>query len=121
MRDSGRRPDGDVDDDSNGAEMEVHEVFPLGEPITFTATANDPEDGNLTADIVWSSSLDGYIGTGGSVSSNSLSVGNHTIQAQVTDSAGLESSHNIDITVILRPTVIFMDGLESGDTSAWSS
>ncbi|MGH7675936.1 MAG: matrixin family metalloprotease, partial [Gemmatimonadales bacterium] len=33
--------------------------------IAFVGTASDPEDGDLTGDLVWESSLDGEIGRGG--------------------------------------------------------
>lgn len=35
------------------------------DPVAFTATALDPDDGDLTASIAWRSSLDGKIGYGG--------------------------------------------------------
>ena len=40
-------------------------VFPSGTLITFTGTASDNEDGDLTGAISWSSSVDGQFGTGG--------------------------------------------------------
>ncbi len=68
-----------------------------GAPITFTAT--DTEDGDLTASLTWTSSLDGVIGSGGSFSTSTLSVGTHTITASVTDSGGLQGSDAITVTV----------------------
>ena len=70
-----------------------------GNNVTFTGTANDTEDGSLSSSISWSSSLDGNLGTGASVSSSSLSVGTHTITASVTDSGSLSGSDTISITV----------------------
>ncbi len=67
--------------------------------IAFNGTANDPEDGDLTANIVWTSSLEGAIGIGGSISPSTLSLGTHTITASATDSGGRTSSADIDITV----------------------
>ena len=49
--------------------------------VLFSGTASDPEDGDLTATIAWSSSLDGDIGTGASFSTSTLSLGTHTITA----------------------------------------
>jgi len=69
-----------------------------GTAINFTGTASDAEDGDLTAAISWSSSLDGALGTGGSVNAT-LSVGTHTITASVTDSGGLGASDSISVTV----------------------
>jgi len=69
-----------------------------GTSLNFTGTATDTEDGNLTADISWSSSIDGPMGTGGSINFT-LSAGNHTITASVTDSGGLTDTDTISVTV----------------------
>jgi hypothetical protein len=73
--------------------------FTVGVSIGFTGTANDTEDGDLTAALSWTSSLDGSIGTGGSVTTSTLSVGTHTITAEVTDIGGLTGSDQIYTTV----------------------
>ncbi|MHC4233895.1 MAG: PKD domain-containing protein [Planctomycetota bacterium] len=70
-----------------------------GDPITFSGTASDPEDGDLTASLTWTSSKDGTIGSGGSFTTSTLSPGTHTITAFVTDSGGLEGSDVITETV----------------------
>src|SRR5207244_10738254 len=57
-------------------------------------------DGNRTANLVWTSSIDGQIGTGGSFS-KVLSLGTHTITAAVTDSGGKTASDSI--TVVVKP------------------
>jgi len=66
--------------------------------ISFIGTASDTEDGDLTASLVWTSSIDSQIGTGGSFSTT-LSDGNHTITAEVTDSGDETGSDSIGITV----------------------
>ncbi len=71
----------------------------VGDSVTFTGTANDVEDGDLTSSLGWSSSIDGSIGSGGSFSTSALSIGNHTIIASVTDSGGATGSDQISITV----------------------
>ena len=73
-------------------------TFNSGDLILFDATASDTEDGNVTGDLVWTSSIDGQIGTGGSFSAT-LSDGNHTITASVMDSGGKSASSSVDITV----------------------
>lgn len=78
-------------------------TFASGTIITFTGTATDAGDGNLTASLIWTSDLDGQIGTGGSFTNSSLKVGIHTITATVTDSGGLTSSAMIIITVTTPP------------------
>ena len=70
--------------------------------ITFAGSASDSEDGDLTAALIWTSDIDGPIGTGGNFSAM-LSVGSHTITASVTDSGNLEASDSISITVNSLP------------------
>jgi subtilisin len=74
-------------------------TFTEGASITFTGSASDTQDGNLTSSLVWTSSLNGQIGTGGSFSRSDLSVGSHTITASVTDSGGLTGSASVSISV----------------------
>ncbi len=71
----------------------------VGQPLTFTGTATDTEDGSLTGNISWVSSRDGAIGSGGTFSTSALTLGTHTITASVTDSGGLPGSASITITV----------------------
>ncbi len=72
--------------------------FSSGETISFAGSASDAEEGDLSADLVWTSNLDGQIGTGGSLNAV-LSDGTHTVQASATDSGGNTSSDSIKITV----------------------
>lgn len=73
-------------------------TFDSGAVIDFSGTAFDAEDGDLTAALIWTSSIDGQIGTGGGFSA-SLSDGIHTITASATDSGGATGSDSIGITV----------------------
>ena len=70
-----------------------------GDSVTFSGTANDTEDGDLTASLSWTSSLDGAIGSGASFSTSALSAGTHAITASVTDLGGLSGSDMITVTV----------------------
>ncbi|MFO7942892.1 MAG: S8 family serine peptidase [Anaerolineales bacterium] len=72
--------------------------FDSGASIEFAGSASDNEDGDLTSDLVWTSDLDGQIGTGGSFTAV-LRDGTHTITAEVTDSEGNTGSDSITITV----------------------
>ena len=72
--------------------------FSSGTSISFSGAAADAEDGSLTSSLVWTSNLDGQIGTGGSFSAV-LSEGTHTITASVTDSGGLTGSASITVVV----------------------
>jgi hypothetical protein len=70
--------------------------------VDLIATANDAEDGNLTASIDWTSSIDGALGAGpgGSLTLTDLSVGIHQLTASVTDSLGLPGSAAVTFTVL---------------------
>ncbi len=72
--------------------------FSEGSTISFSGSATDTEDGNLTASLTWTSSRDGNLGSGGSFS-RVLTVGSHTITAAVTDSGGLAGSASVSVTV----------------------
>ncbi len=80
-------------------------LFGPSDVITFKGQATDPEDGNITTDAAfrWSSSEDGFLGTGKTLQ-HSLSVSGestvHTITLEVTDSDGHKSTHTINVSVI---------------------
>ena len=74
-------------------------VVKLATPVTFTGTATDAQDGNIASSLVWTSNLQGQIGTGGSFSRSDLVVGTHVITARVTDSGQLSSTAQVSITV----------------------
>lgn len=68
--------------------------------ITLTATASDPQDGNLSGSITWSSDQDGAL-----VSPVQLSAGQHQLLAEVSDSAGFIGSDTVAVNVINAPNV----------------
>ena len=78
---------------SNGSSYDV------GTNVTFTGSANDNEEGNISSSISWLSNLDGSLGSGASVSTSSLSIGTHTITASVTDAGGLSDTDQISVTI----------------------
>ena len=95
--------------------------FTSGDGITLSGTANDAEDGGITARIVWESDLDGPIGSGGSVTTTTiapLSDGTHEITASATDDGGRTGTASIVITVGTvsdpEPTAITL-GVTLGD------
>lgn len=67
-------------------------------PAVLVATASDPEDGDLGASVQWTSSRDGFLGAGASLSSV-LSVGIHTLTVEVQDGEGLAASASLDVEV----------------------
>ena len=67
-------------------------------PLILRATAHDPEDGRLGASSIrWSSSINGVLGTGGSlvVSTADLTAGTHELTATATDSSGASGSTSV--------------------------
>ena len=74
-----------------------------GATVTFTGSANDTQDGALTASLAWTSNIDGSIGLGGSFS-RVLSAGTHTITAKAVDSGGLQATRQITVTVAAAAT-----------------
>jgi hypothetical protein len=77
-----------------------------GTSVTFSGTANDAEDGNISTSLTWTSSINGNIGSGASFSTSSLSVGAHTITAAVTDSGGAPGSASRSLTVTSTSNVL---------------
>ena len=66
--------------------------------IALAGSGLDPEDGDLSSALEWSSDLDGPLGVGGNISTM-LSEGVHTIQALVVDAQGETASDAILLTV----------------------
>jgi extracellular elastinolytic metalloproteinase len=73
--------------------------FLVGTAVTFSGTATDSEDGDLSTGISWTSSRDGAIGSGSSFTTSSLSEGIHTITASATDSGTLSDTDSISVTI----------------------
>ena len=78
---------------SNGASVVA------GASVAFSGSASDAQDGNLSAGLVWVSSLQGQIGTGASFARSDLVVGTHAITASVADSGGLVGSAPVTLQV----------------------
>ena len=73
-------------------------AFGAGQSITFTGTASDEEDGELSSEIEWNSNLDGYLGSGAQLTAQ-LSAGQHTITASVNDSDNNEKNDQVQLSV----------------------
>jgi hypothetical protein len=89
-------------------------------PVTFTGTAVDEEDGALGAgSLVWTSDVAGEIGTGTSITIDDLPAGTHTIELAATDPDGNMATAGVSITINLCTGLIprghdFMDNYYSG-------
>jgi len=90
-----------------------------GDQITLTATANDTEDGDLSAQISWLDDVSGLTVTGNSFTFVP-SLGVHTVTASVVDSQNGTSSITSTITVVLSPGLLDddNDGLNNDGEAA---
>lgn len=73
-----------------------------GTSLTFTGTASDSRDGNISSKIVWKSNGTQF-GVGGTVV-KALPLGTDVVTASVTDSGGLTSTKQITITILSGTT-----------------
>jgi len=74
-----------------------------GTSISFSGSASDCPEGDLSSGLVWNSSLDGDLNGGApaaSFSTSGLSVGTHSITASVTDGDGLMGQSSITVTIV---------------------
>ena len=86
---------------------------PYTKPITFTASAKDVNDGDISPKVVWASDKDGSLGTGASITHDFTyaSEGSRTITATVTNSYGFTSVTSITITIDfqkVKPTPVIL-------------
>lgn len=90
--------------------------FIFGQSIALHGMSFDPDEGDISSTIIWSSSLGGALGTGASISP-SLSIGNHTITASVTDGLNTTVTETLTLTVLPipnnRPQVSISSPMES--------
>ena len=71
----------------------------FGDNVTFSGSALDAEDGDISSSLVWTSDVDGGLGGGTIIATTTLSPGAHTISASVTDSGGRSASGSIGLVV----------------------
>jgi hypothetical protein len=86
--------------------------------VTLVGSAADPEDGDLTASIVWTSDVDGALGTGGSLT-ETLPTGSYVVEARVTDSDGEVATDTIavEVTATTPLTVTDMVAVATSETA----
>jgi len=80
-----------------------------GVEATFTATASDPEDGDISSLVGWSSDVDGALGEGAEIQAT-LSLGSHVVTASVVDAmdAGAEVSIAVEVVEDQPPTLTIL-------------
>lgn len=98
------------------ARFELMQANPM---VTFQASCSDPQDGDITPSLVFTSDLQGELGTGGSFAV-AMIEGAHQVGAECCDSVGECYNETRTITVDLNdpPTVIWdlpADGICVGD------
>jgi hypothetical protein len=72
-----------------------------GQTVRFSAAADDPDLGGMVGEQVeWRSSRDGALGNGLAVSTNALSVGAHTVTAELDDGAGGVATDAVQVSVV---------------------
>ncbi|HEX6884224.1 MAG TPA: hypothetical protein VF530_12670 [Planctomycetota bacterium] len=78
--------------------------FEEGVAVELTGSASDPEEGPLDGTrLLWSSDVDGMLGSGTSVTVPALSLGAHGIRLTATDSAGASASATVHVRVVEPP------------------
>lgn len=99
-------------------------VFNTGASISFSGRAVDTEDGGISYKLVWTSNIQGPIGTGASFSRADLAPGNHVITASATDSSGATSTVTTSIVVggvLNAPPTVSISSPSTGTTFVQSS
>jgi subtilisin family serine protease len=92
---SNQSPVATISNPANGAQINCNTS------VSFTGTAADPEDGNISASLVWTDN-GAALGSGASFSRTYTcsETGNHAIVASVTDSGGASDSDTITINIV---------------------
>ena len=79
-----------------GADLSPASGTPTG---GYTATAIDDVDGDISANLVWTASVDGVLGSGASPTLTFTTQGNQTLTASVTDSNGQTGQDDVAVSV----------------------
>lgn len=77
-----------------------------GTPLILMAAGSDPEDGPIGDEAFrWTSNRDGEVGQAGFVTAFDLSLGDHTLVLEASDSAGHVGRHTVHIVVEPAPAL----------------
>jgi hypothetical protein len=95
-------------------------VIDHGTGVELAATATD-EDGDLSESIAWTSSLDGPLGSGASLTVMTLSPGTHEITASVSDHLSQAGNASITLMVNVAPVVTITEPADAGTVAQGTS
>jgi subtilisin family serine protease len=87
-------------------------VYASGATVNLSGVASDTEDGTISAQIAWSSDIDGSLGSGASTSAV-LSDGQHIITASITDSGSKTRTASVSVTVGDPPDFATISSVDS--------
>lgn len=81
------------------------DVFELNQLVTFTGAALSNTLQDISNSIGWFSDLQGFLGTGSTISVPLIHLGDYTITANVVDPDGITANTSIVITVASNPCI----------------
>lgn len=94
-------------------------TYIVGDVIQFSGSAADTEDGAISgSSLVWTSDVDGQIGTDETFTSSTLSAGAHQITFTATDSAGAVGMDTMAMTVNAGPATGILP--DTGQTASYT-
>lgn len=111
----------------------LNSTVSYGDPLEFSGSAIDPEDGAINGpSLIWSSNINGRLGTGETINCSSsvgasdgcqfnLAAGTHTIRLLAKDSGFLDNTDEIQLTVLppdssdLPPLTLDVDNIIDRD------
>ncbi len=88
--------------------------FNPGSLITFIAMASDPEDGDVSSSIKWSSNLQGQLGNKPVIDVALTTSGTHQIVAMAVDSKSAQGSERITVKINHKPQINDLSWQQSG-------
>ena len=100
--------------------VEDGKTLTQGTPLILLAAGSDPEDGPVYGDAFrWGSDKDGALGGGGFLTSSNLSLGEHTITLEASDSQGQVGRHSVHVVVEPPPSAEGSAGVSGSLPMGW--